>query len=225
MIREIQSLPSRNVFIIDDNIVSHRGRTQRLFEALAPLRIRQGNQCTISIARDPEILELAVQSGCVGLAIGFESFCKESLEGAHKRFNHPERFYGDIETIKRYGILIWGSFVLGFDEDNEQSLENTIQMAKPSKLDFACFNFLTPLPGTTVHDKFTEEGRLVHKNWADYNMANLIFRPARVTGSVLEKSVRKAWLEFYSLADTSLLYSCLPEPSRLPYFQHAVPCP
>ena len=188
MIREIQSLPSRNVFIIDDNIVSHRGRTQRLFEALAPLRIRQGNQCTISIARDPEILELAVQSGCVGLAIGFESFCKESLEGAHKRFNHPERFYGDIETIKRYGILIWGSFVLGFDEDNEQSLENTIQMAKPSKLDFACFNFLTPLPGTTVHDKFTEEGRLVHKNWADYNMVNLIFRPARVTGSVLEKA-------------------------------------
>lgn len=199
VIREIQSLPSRNVFIIDDNILSHRGRTRKLFEALIPLRIRWGSQCTISIARDPEMLELAAQSGCVGLAIGFESFCKESLEEAHKRFNDPERFYGDIETIKSYGILIWGSFVLGFDGDDEESLENTVQMAKASKLDFACFNFLTPLPGTTVHDRFKEVDRLVNKSWADYNMGNLVFRPARVTGTVLEKKVRKAWLELYSL--------------------------
>jgi radical SAM superfamily enzyme YgiQ (UPF0313 family) len=199
VIQEIESLPSRNVFIIDDNIFSHRGRTQKLFETLVPLRIRWGSQCTISIAHDPEMLDLAAQSGCVGLAIGFESFSKESLEGAHKRFNDPEHFYRDIETIKSYGILIWGSFVLGFDEDDEESLENTVQMAKASKLDFACFNFLTPLPGTTVHDRYKEERRLVNKNWADYNMANLVFRPARVTGRVLEKNVRKAWLEFYSL--------------------------
>jgi len=72
-------------------------------------------------------------------------------------------------------------------------------MAKRSRLDFACFNFLTPLPGTMVHDQFDREGRLVSKTWADYNMANLLFRPARVTGKVLEEKVRKAWLEFYSL--------------------------
>jgi radical SAM superfamily enzyme YgiQ (UPF0313 family) len=199
VIREIESLPSRNVFIIDDNIMSNRRRTRSLFRALAPLGIRWGSQCTISIARDPEMLELAAESGCIGLAIGFESFCKESLRGAHKGFNDPERFHHEIETIKSYGIFIWGSFVLGFDEDDEESLENTLQMAKRSKLDFACFNFLTPLPGTTIHDTFKKEGRLVSKNWAEYNMANLVFRPARVTGSVLETKVRKAWLEFYSL--------------------------
>jgi len=199
VIREIEGLPSRNVFIIDDNIFSNRERTRNLFEALTPLRIRWGSQCTISIAHDPEILELAARSGCVGLAIGLESFCKESLQGAHKRFNDPEHFYRDIETIKSYGILIWGSFVLGFDEDDEESLDNTIQMAKASRLDFACFNFLTPLPGTMVYDKFVREGRLASRNWANYNMANLVFRPLRVTSKVLEKMVRKAWLEFYSI--------------------------
>ncbi len=198
VIREIESLPSRNVFIIDDNIMSNRRRSRSLFSALAPLGIRWGSQCTISIARDPEMLELAAESGCIGLAIGFESFCKESLRGAHKGFNDPERFHRDIETIKSYGILIWGSFVLGFDEDDEESLENTLQMAKRSKLDFACFNFLTPLPGTIIHDAFKKQGRLVSKNWAEYNMANLVFRPAGVTGRVLETKVRKAWLEFYS---------------------------
>jgi radical SAM superfamily enzyme YgiQ (UPF0313 family) len=166
---------------------------------MIPLGLRWGSQCTISIAQDPEMLELAAKSGCIGLAIGLESFCRESLEGAHKRFNDPEQFYRSIETVKRHGILIWGSFVLGFDEDDEESLERTIQMAKRSKLDFACFNFLTPLPGTTVYEKFEREGRLVGRNWSDYNMANLVFHPAKVTGAVLRKKVRRAWLEFYSL--------------------------
>jgi len=150
VIREIETLPSRNVFIVDDNIMSNRLRTRKLFEALTPLGLRWGSQCTVSIARDPEILELAARSGCIGLAIGFESFCKESLKGAHKRFNSPDQYYEDIETIKSYGILVWGSFVLGFDEDDEANLEKTVWSAKRSKLDFACFNFLTPLPGTDV---------------------------------------------------------------------------
>jgi hypothetical protein len=30
-------------------------------------------------------------------------------------------------------------------------------------------------------------------------MANLVFRPIRVTDKVLKEKVRKAWLEFYSL--------------------------
>ena len=199
VVKEIESLFSSNVFIIDDNIFSNRARTQKLFNALIPLGIRWGSQCTISIASNPEMLELAARSGCIGLAIGLESFCKESLEAAHKRFNDPDQFYRDIELIKSYGIFVWGSFVLGFDEDDENSLENTIKMAKASKLDFACFNFLTPLPGTIVYDKLEKEGRLGSKNWADYNMANLVFRPIRVTSEVLEEKVRKAWLEFYSI--------------------------
>jgi radical SAM superfamily enzyme YgiQ (UPF0313 family) len=145
------------------------------------------------------MLELAARSGCIGLAIGFESFCKEGLNGAHKRFNRPDQYYEDIEIIKSYGILIWGSFVLGFDEDDEANLEKTVWSAKRSKLDFACFNFLTPLPGTDVYEAFERDGRLTSKNWADYNMANLVFRPIRVTDKVLKEKVRKAWLEFYSL--------------------------
>jgi radical SAM superfamily enzyme YgiQ (UPF0313 family) len=199
VVKEIETLPSSNVFIIDDNIFSNRARTHKLFNALIPLGIRWGSQCTISIAHDPEILELAARSGCIGLAIGLESFCKESLEAAHKRFNDPDQFYRDIEFIKSYGIFIWGSFVLGFDEDDEKGLENTIKMAKASKLDFACFNFLTPLPGTMVYDKLEKEDRLGSKKWDDYNMANLVFLPIRVTSEVLEEKVRKAWLEFYSI--------------------------
>jgi radical SAM superfamily enzyme YgiQ (UPF0313 family) len=67
VVEEIESLPSKNVFIIDDNIFSYRARTLKLFKALASVGIRWGSQCTISIAHDPETLELAARSGCIGL--------------------------------------------------------------------------------------------------------------------------------------------------------------
>lgn len=199
VIREMEGLDSPNVFIIDDNIFGNRDRSRRLLEAMIPLRLRWGSQSTISIARDPEMLELAAKSGCIGLAIGLESFSRESLIGAHKRFNDPESFYRDIETIKSYGVLIWGSFVLGFDEDDEEGLERTIRMAKSSRLDFACFNFLTPLPGTAIHDRFVEQERLATKDWSQYNMANLVFNPLKTRGEILKEKVKKAWLEFYSI--------------------------
>ncbi len=122
VIQEIESLRTKNVFIVDDNIFSRRERTLKLFEAMMPLCIRWGSQCTITIAQDPEMLELAAASGCIVLAIGLESFSKESLRAAHKRINDPERFHRDIETIKSHGIPVWGSFILGFDEDDEVSL-------------------------------------------------------------------------------------------------------
>jgi radical SAM superfamily enzyme YgiQ (UPF0313 family) len=198
IIAEIERLPSRNVFFVDDNIYSHRERSKELFKAMIPLGFRWGSQCTISIAHDTEILNLAAASGCIGLAIGLESFSEESLKGAHKRFNRPELFHQEIDRIKSHGILIWGSFVLGFDEDNEKNLEKTIFLAKRSKLDFACFNFLTPLPGTRVYKQFHSEGRLTEKPWNDYNMSHLVYKPLSVTSKTLEEMVRKAWLDFYS---------------------------
>ncbi len=72
-------------------------------------------------------------------------------------------------------------------------------MAKASKLDFACFNFLTPLPGTRIYERLEEEDQLEGRSWNAYNMANLVFRPNRVRSKTLENNVRQAWLEFYSL--------------------------
>ena len=199
VVEEFKSLPSRDVFIIDDNIYSRRERTMKLLEAMIPLGMRWGSQCTISIARDREMLELARESGCIGLAIGLESFSPATLKGANKGFNDPKKFHRDIRTIKEYGIMIWGSFVFGFDQDDEKSLEMTIREAGGSHLDFACFNFLTPLPGTKVYDAFEKESRVTDKNWSDYNMANVVFQPHNLTPADLEKKVRKAWLKFYSL--------------------------
>jgi radical SAM superfamily enzyme YgiQ (UPF0313 family) len=199
VVEEIKTLPSRNVFFVDDTILSQRERTRKLLKALIPLRIRWGSQSTILVAQDDELLELAAESGCVGFAIGLESFSPNTLDEMGKNFNRPEYFHKLIEKIKSYGMIVWGSFVLGFDRDDERSIQHTIEMAWKSRLDFACFNFLTPLPGTEVYHQLIRERRLTNRNWAAYNMANLVFKPAKMSGETLEREMRNAWLDFYSL--------------------------
>jgi radical SAM superfamily enzyme YgiQ (UPF0313 family) len=199
VVEEIKSLPSRNVFFVDDTILTQKERTKELIKALIPLKIRWGSQSTILIAQDDELLEMAAESGCLGFAIGFESFWPNTLDEMGKSFNKPEHFHKLIKKIKSHGMIVWGSFVLGFDRDDEESVHYTIEMARNSKLDFACFNFLTPLPGTEVYHQLVREERLTDSNWGDYNMANLVFKPRKMSGKALEREMRNAWLDFYSL--------------------------
>ncbi len=199
VIEEIKSLPSRNVFFVDDTILTQRERTRELLRALIPLKIRWGSQSTILIAQDDELMELAAKSGCLGLAIGFESFSPNTLDEMGKNFNKPEYFHKLIKKIKSYGMIVWGSFVLGFDRDDEKGIRYTLELAQNSKLDFACFNFLTPLPGTEVYRQLVTEKRLTDSHWGHYNMAKLVFKPAKMSGETLEFEMRNAWLDFYSL--------------------------
>ncbi len=142
---------------------------------------------------------MAAESGCLGFAIGFESFWPNTLDEMGKNFNKPEHFHKLIKKIKSYGMIVWGSFVLGCDRDDEESIHYTIEIPRDSKLDFACFKFLTPLPGTEVYYQLVREERLTDSNWGDYNMANLVFKPRKMSGEALEREMRNAWLDFYSL--------------------------
>src|SRR5262249_19040146 len=73
VVAEIEALPGRTLFFIDDNLFIHREYTRELFRALIPLRKKWIGEASINIADDPELLDLAVASGMVGLLVGFES--------------------------------------------------------------------------------------------------------------------------------------------------------
>ena len=52
--------------------------------ALIPLKVRWVSQVSIDHTRDDELLELMVESGCLGNVIGFESLDPTNLAQMHK---------------------------------------------------------------------------------------------------------------------------------------------
>jgi hypothetical protein len=71
------------------------------------------------------MLELAAESGCTMLSIGFESISRATLKSVHKHVNRPETFAALVEKVHSYGIIVFGLFMFGFDGDDPSVFEET----------------------------------------------------------------------------------------------------
>lgn len=174
------------VFFSDDNICGNPERAKELFKALIPLNIRWGSQCSISVARDEELLSLARQSGCKALAIGLESVSESSLAAANKNICLAGDYKKAIALIHKYKIAVFGLFIFGFDTDDESVFEDTLSFVHENHLEYAMFSILTPLPGTGFYTEFKRDGRLLHEDWAKYDFQNVVFEPKNMSARTLQ---------------------------------------
>ena len=198
VLRDVDSLRNRWVFFVDDIINGHRQHALELFRALKGKGIRWAGQATVLIARDEELLDAAVEAGCCGLFIGFETFSSPTLKKLGKPDNWRERFFQACETLHKKRVAIWGGFVFGLDTDTVTGLAETVKLAAQAKLEFAQFSRLTPLPGTAQWKQFESQDRLIEFDWSKFNFQHVVYKPKLINAEELNASVREAWFEFYS---------------------------
>jgi radical SAM superfamily enzyme YgiQ (UPF0313 family) len=107
-------------------------------------------------------------------------------------------------VIRRFharGIMIYGTFVFGYDADVAASFERAADFAREQSLCIANFNPLTPMPGTALYDRLRREGRLLRDGWwldPDYRYGDSIFTPRSMTTDELREGPMRARREFYS---------------------------
>lgn len=198
VIAEVKSLGGWIGFV-DDNIVGSPRRAKELFEALIPLKIKWVGQGDLSMAKDPELMKLAVRSGCQAMFVGLESVSQENLRATSKRPNIGLDIGEAIGKIHRAGIEIIGSFVLGLDGDTQDVFKRTADFAKKHKLVAAQFSVLTPFPGTVSRRELEDEGRIIDDDWSHYTMSNVAFEPKHMTAEELRVGQRVTYRSFYSI--------------------------
>src|SRR6202008_3853750 len=95
---------------------------------------------TSKLAQDDRMLELAAESGCTMLSIGFESISRETLKSVHKHVNRPENFLALVEKVHSYGIMVFGLFMFGFDGDDTSVLDETVAFNVKSGYDACAYS-------------------------------------------------------------------------------------
>jgi radical SAM superfamily enzyme YgiQ (UPF0313 family) len=159
VIEELRQIKKPLIFFVDDNIVSDVDNAKALFHALIPLKLRWVSQATIHAAHDEELLRLMKASGCQGLLIGLETLNPGNLKRMNKSFNCMKGGYEEgLANLRRYGIRLYVTFVLGYDEDTEQTVWENLDFASRHKFYIAAFNHLTPFPGTPLYERLAQEG-------------------------------------------------------------------
>jgi radical SAM superfamily enzyme YgiQ (UPF0313 family) len=202
VVEELKVSGARRVFFVDDNLLADRERLQSLLEALLPLKVRWSSQMDLGIADDPELLALARRSGCQSLTIGLESLEEANLRQMGKGWSGARGHGERLGRLRRAGIMVYGTFVFGYDGDDAASFRRTLQFALDQRLFIANFNPLQPLPGTPLHARLAAEGRLVREHWwldLDYRWHEALVVPRGMTVDELTEGCRWARERFHSL--------------------------
>ena len=124
VVAEIAAQSRRHLFFVDDNLVSNPEAAKELLRALIPLKIRWVSQVSVEHTRDPELMRLFVESGCMGNVIGFESLDIENLRQMHKAANLTafDGYAEAVATLRDHHLQTWAAFALGYDHDTVESI-------------------------------------------------------------------------------------------------------
>jgi radical SAM superfamily enzyme YgiQ (UPF0313 family) len=209
---EIDRLPGRHLYFLDDHLLGDRRFAEELFEGMKGMnRLIQGAATVDSILRG-DLIERAAEAGLRSIFVGFETLTPGNLKRSNKRQNLGRSYKAVADRLHSLGIMINGSFVFGMDDDGEDVFRRTVDWAIEHGITTATFHIMTPYPGTQLHARMVSEGRMLTRDWNLYDTRHVVYRPAILKPEVLKAGYDWAYREFYrwrSIARASLHHGTL----------------
>jgi radical SAM superfamily enzyme YgiQ (UPF0313 family) len=194
---EIERLPGQHLYFLDDHLFGDRRFASALFDGMRGMGRLWQAASTVNAVLTPGLLERAVEAGLRSLFIGFETLNPENLAEQRKYQNLRRDYTAAIRRLHDVGVMINGSFVFGMDGDDPSVFERTVEWAVEHGIETATFHVLTPYPGTALHRRMSDQGRLTTSDWDLYDTRHAVFRPARMSAGELEAGYGWAYNQFY----------------------------
>jgi radical SAM superfamily enzyme YgiQ (UPF0313 family) len=181
------------VELADDNTFVDKRWSRELVRAIEAAEVHWFTETDVSLADDPELLDLLAQSGCRQVLIGFESPSAASLQGieAHDwKARRHDQYRRAIDNIQRRGITVNGCFIVGLDNDTPDIFQQIERFVKDSGLMEVQITVLTPFPGTALYRRLRAEGRLLRERyWERCTLFDVNFVPKKMTVDELEQGL------------------------------------
>lgn len=181
----------KHIFFSESNITIKPEYKIELFEKLIPYNIAWSAPCDVSIVKNKKLLNTFAKSGCLTLAIGFESVNQESLNSVNKpAINKVSEYKKAIKTLRDYGIRVVGFFMFGLDGDKPGVAQKTLDFVLDTGVSFAMLWIVTPVLGTRFFERLKKEGRILTKDGSKYDGEHAVFQPKNMTPQQLEEEYK-----------------------------------
>jgi len=168
IIKEIIELKTRynqNQFTFwDDLFTLNRSRVVKLCNDLIQQNIDIKWACLVRIDTvDKELLDLMKKAGCINIQFGIESGSDRVLSYIKKGLTKNQII--EKAKIIRECKIPWHIFlIIGFPDETEQEIEETIQfidILKPDSVDLSIFS---PYPGTEFYTELVQSGHITENS-------------------------------------------------------------
>ncbi len=167
VIREIKSLQQmglRSVHFDDDTFGVNKQYINDLCNALIAHcpGLKWSCELHVRLADDPTI-SLMKAAGCYSIQIGIESGNNKILKEMRKNITIEDALAA-CGTIKKHGIELQAFFIVGFPQETEDTLNDTVTAMKKIKCDTLIYSIFTPYPCTEAFE-FCKENGLVNDDY------------------------------------------------------------
>lgn len=195
---EIERLPGRHLYFLDDHLLGHERFARNLFSGMRGMqRVFQG-AATVDSILDGDLIEDAAAAGLRSIFVGFESLDARNLQQSNKRQNLSRNYEQVVNRLHDLGIMINGSFVFGLDGDDPSVFRRTVDWAIEHGITTATFHIATPYPGTAFYSAMQQAGRMTSDNWDLFDTRHVTFQPAGMSSDQLKRGYDQAYRDFYA---------------------------
>lgn len=117
---------------------------------------------------DKSLLEKMKKAGINWLAFGIESANSKVRKGVAKGKFGSDAIKQAIEMTHKAGIYIVANFILGLPDDNAQTMQETLDMAKELNCEYVNFYTTMAYPGSQLYADLVRQGVDMSNNWLSY---------------------------------------------------------
>ena len=197
-------LNGKPIFFGDDIFAANRARTTRVLERLLNEGVKMPRwfaQVRVETAQDRDLLRLMKRANCAMVFVGLESVNEETLKLFNKH-STLEKNRSAIAAFNEAGIRVHGMFVLGSDADTPETLRETLEFARESRLTTSQFFALTAIPGPPLTRRLAEEKRIfAWGDWQLFDAQHAVVCPSRISPSELQAGIFRISRQFYSVTE------------------------
>ncbi len=157
-IQEIQKIGINYIQFIDDTWGIKKSQIQNLCNGLIEKCPGLNWSCEIhaNLVND-ETIALMKSAGCRFIEMGVESGNNEMLKLVKKNITIEEAFSA-ARIIKKHKINLETCFVVGFPQETEKTLNDTINAITSIPSDYVIYSIFTPYLGTELFDYCKQQG-------------------------------------------------------------------
>ena len=179
-------------------------------------------QITMESAEDTEYLDAMRRANIKGALVGVEAVTPEGLKAVYKDFNYSgDRLVEQLQTFRKHGVHVLGSFIFGLPTDKPGTFEATVQLALKAGITFAQFVMMTPFPGTVDFGRWEKEqaenpmmveGTPITRYWLiPAAIRPKMFTPhALMSSDEIRERTQKVWDRFYGFGAIWKRSACTP---------------
>lgn len=194
---EIERLPGRHLYFLDDHLLGNSKFAIELFEGMKGMnRVFQAAATVDSILRG-NLIEKAAEAGLRSLFVGFETLSPANLQQSNKKQNLQKDYTHAVNRLHSLGIMINGSFVFGLDEDDQDVFKRTVDWGVNHAITTSTYHILTPYPGTRLFQNMEKQGRIMTRDWDLYDTRHVVYKTTNLNAVALKNGYDWAYTEFY----------------------------